>query len=215
MGYNDNCVVKVDQEFFQPCDCIKIQVVGRLVKKQDIRVSEQCLCKKNLDLLRTCQVFHQFIMKFCLDTKSVQKVGSIRFCFPSIHCSELSFQLTCFDSVFICEIFFCVNFFFLFHDFIQTCISHDNCIKNREFVIFEMILLKERKSLARGDNYITGCRLKLSGKNLKKCRFTGTVRTDHSVAVPFCEFDVNIFEQRLFPDAKGYVICTNHLKVSL
>ena len=72
--------------------------------------------------------------------------------------------------------------------------------------------LKERKSLARGDNYITGCRLKLSGKNLKKCRFTGTVRTDHSVAVPLCELDVNILEQRLFPDAKGYVICTNHLK---
>ena len=91
MGYNDNSVVKVDQEFFQPCDRIKIQVVGRLVKKQDIRVSEQCLCKKNLNLLRTCQVFHQFIMKLCLDTKSVQKIGSIRFRFPSIHCSELSF----------------------------------------------------------------------------------------------------------------------------
>ena len=56
MGYNDNGVVKVDQEFFQPCDRIQIQVVGRLVQKQDIRVSEQCLCKKNFDLLRTCQV---------------------------------------------------------------------------------------------------------------------------------------------------------------
>lgn len=43
----------------------------------------------------------------------------------------------------------------------------------------------------------------------------GTIRTDHSVTVPLCEFDVNIFKQRLFPDAKGYIICTNHLKVSL
>ena len=40
MGNDDDRVVKVDQEFFQPCDCIQVQVVGGLVQKQDIRVAE-------------------------------------------------------------------------------------------------------------------------------------------------------------------------------
>ena len=52
MGYNDDGIVKVDQEFLKPCDRIEIQVVGRLVEKQDIRVSEKCLCQKDFDLLR-------------------------------------------------------------------------------------------------------------------------------------------------------------------
>ena len=51
MGYNDDGIVKVDQEFFQPFNSRKIQMVGRLIQKKDIRISEKSLCKKNLDLL--------------------------------------------------------------------------------------------------------------------------------------------------------------------
>ena len=42
MGYDDNGILKVNEEFLQPCDRIEIQVVGRLVEKQDVRVTEQC-----------------------------------------------------------------------------------------------------------------------------------------------------------------------------
>ena len=40
MGYDDDGIFKIDQEFFQPCNRIQIQVVGRLIKQQDIRVAE-------------------------------------------------------------------------------------------------------------------------------------------------------------------------------
>ena len=40
MRNDDDRVVKVDQELFQPCDRIQVQMVGRLVQKQDIRVAE-------------------------------------------------------------------------------------------------------------------------------------------------------------------------------
>ncbi len=71
MGYNDNGIVKVDQEFLQPCDGIQIQVVGRLIQKQECRITEKCLCKKNLDLLLHLSVFHHSVVKLCLDTKTI------------------------------------------------------------------------------------------------------------------------------------------------
>ena len=71
MGYNDDSIFKVDQKFFQPCDGIQIQVVGRLVQKQNIRVSEQCLSKQDFDLLGTDQVFHHGIVKLRLDSKTI------------------------------------------------------------------------------------------------------------------------------------------------
>ena len=40
MRNNDNGIFEINQELFQPCDGIKIQVVGRFVQKQDIGVSE-------------------------------------------------------------------------------------------------------------------------------------------------------------------------------
>ncbi len=52
MGYHDDGIVEVDQEFLQPCDSIQIQVVRRLVEKQDIRIAEKRLGKQDFYLLR-------------------------------------------------------------------------------------------------------------------------------------------------------------------
>ena len=40
MGYHDNGILEVDQEFLKPCDRVEIQMVRRLIEEQDIRVSE-------------------------------------------------------------------------------------------------------------------------------------------------------------------------------
>ena len=58
MGNYDDRIVKVDQEFFQPLNSRKIQVVGRLIQKKDVRVAEKRLSQKNLDLLASCKVRH-------------------------------------------------------------------------------------------------------------------------------------------------------------
>ena len=48
MGNNNNGVVKVDQEFFQPCDRIQIQVVGRLIQKKNIRITKSACARRTL-----------------------------------------------------------------------------------------------------------------------------------------------------------------------
>ena len=55
MGYNDDSVVKVDQEFFEPFNSRQIKVVGRLIQKKNVRITKQCLRQKNFDLLASCQ----------------------------------------------------------------------------------------------------------------------------------------------------------------
>ena len=62
MGYNDDSVVKVDQEFLQPFDRRQVKVVGWLIQKKDVRITKQCLGKKNFDLLAACKVCHLSVM---------------------------------------------------------------------------------------------------------------------------------------------------------
>ena len=159
MGYNDNCVVKVDQEFFKPFDCRQVKVVSRLIEKKNIRVTKQSLSKKYFDLLATCKVCHLGIMEFCVDSETIQKSSGIGFCFPSVHLCKFTFQFAGTDTVFICEVCFCIDSIFLFHNLIQSLVTHDNSIQNSICIIFEVVLLQERKTLAWCDDYITVGRL--------------------------------------------------------
>ena len=47
MGYDDHGTAVIDQKIFQPCDRLHIEVVGRLVKQDQIRLCEQKLAKGN------------------------------------------------------------------------------------------------------------------------------------------------------------------------
>ena len=98
MGYDDDCILKIDQEFFQPGDGVQIQMVGRLIQKQNVRVAEQCLGKKDLDLLRAIQILHNLIVIFRGNAKAIQKSSGIGFCPPS---GEFRLQLAGFYAIFI------------------------------------------------------------------------------------------------------------------
>ena len=51
MGNNNHRIFKIDEEFLQPGDGIQIQMVGRLIQKQDVRVAEKRFGKEYLHLL--------------------------------------------------------------------------------------------------------------------------------------------------------------------
>ena len=162
MGDNDDGILEVDQKFLKPCDGVQVQMIGGLVEQKDVRVPEQRLCEQDLDFLRSGQVFQIFIVKVRFYPEPVQQSRGVRFRFPAVHCGKLCLQLACFDSVFICKIFLCVDDLFLLHDLIEARISHNNGIQHRIFIVFEMILLKKRETLAGSDADIALRRLELS-----------------------------------------------------
>ena len=41
MRYNEDGALKIGKEVLQPADCLNIQMVGRLVQQQNIRLAEQ------------------------------------------------------------------------------------------------------------------------------------------------------------------------------
>ena len=71
MGYDNDCILEIDQEFLQPCNRIQIQVVCRLVEKKDIRISEEGSCKENLYLFITIQILHQGVVVLWINTKTI------------------------------------------------------------------------------------------------------------------------------------------------
>ena len=194
MGNHDHRIFKIDQKFLQPCDGVQVQMVGRLVQQQDIRVAEQCLRQQHLDFLRTGQVPHGFVMKLRIDPQAVQQGGSVGFRLPAVHGSKFPFQLAGLDPILIGEILFRIDGVFFLHDLIKAGISHNDRVQNGIFVVLGLVLLQEGETFSRSNGDLPVGRLELPGQDLQKGRLSRAVGADDAVAVSFGEFDVHIFK---------------------
>ena len=143
MGHDDNRVVEADQELFQPFDRVQVQVVRRLVEKQDVGVAEQCLCEQDLHLDRSVELLHPGVMKLFPDAEAVEERLRVRFGFPAVHLRKFSLQLGCAYTVFIGEILLHVDRILFLHHFIEPPVAHDDRVKDVIVIIFEMVLLEE------------------------------------------------------------------------
>ena len=206
MGNHDDDVGEIDQEFLQPCDGIKVQVVCRLVEEKNVRASEERSCKKNLHLLGTVQITHLLIVILILNAKAVQKRLGIGLGFVAAHLGIFAFELCGADAVLVGEIRLGIKLVLLSADFIELLIALNDRVQNDLVVVFLVILLQEGKTLAGGNCDFAGGRIQLTGENLQKSRFSGAVCADDTVAASLCEFDIDIFKQGFLADPVGNVV---------
>ena len=61
---NQHGVFEVRQIVFKPHDGFKVEVVGRLVQQQVIRLSEEGACQQDTYFLLTAHVLHQRVVEF-------------------------------------------------------------------------------------------------------------------------------------------------------
>ena len=71
MGYYDNGILEINQEIFQPCDRIQIQMVGRLIQQQNVGITEQCLGQQDLHLQAAVQILHERVVELGTDAQTV------------------------------------------------------------------------------------------------------------------------------------------------
>ena len=141
MADYDNRIFKVHKEFFQPVDCRNIKVVGRLVKKKNVGISEKSLSKKHLNLLVTVKFTHKTVVEFVVNAKSVEKNFRITFSTPAVHFCKLLFKLADSDTVFLGELFFCVKLFLGIHNFNKLRVAHKHGTYYAVFVEGKVVLL--------------------------------------------------------------------------
>ena len=120
MGNYDNRIFKVHQEILQPFNRMDIQMVGRLVQKQNIGIAEQSLCQKHLHLLSACQLLHLRIMEFICNPQTVQQHFRIGFRSPAVQLRKFALQLCRLNAVLVCEVLLHIERILLFTDIIQS-----------------------------------------------------------------------------------------------
>ncbi len=213
MGDDDHGVVEIDQEFLEPGDRVEIEVVRRLVEQKNVRISEQGLREQNLDLLGAEEILHQRVVELRLDTEAVQQRGGVGLRLPAVHVRKFRLELARADAVLLGEILLRIDRVLLLHNLIEPCISHDDRVQHRIFIVAEMGLLQEGDALAGRDRDFALRAVQLAGEDLQEGGLAGAVRADQTVAVPLGEFDIHILKEGFLADSKRYIVCRYHKKL--
>ena len=140
MTHNQYSVFKVRQIIFQPGHSLHVQVIGRLVQQQVVRISIKSLCQHDTHLFLIVQLTHQQIMLVFLDTQATQQGGGITFGIPSVQLGKLLFQFGNLQSILVREILFGIQHFALLHDVPQHRVSHHHCVHHCKSIPLEVVL---------------------------------------------------------------------------
>ena len=81
--------------------------------------------------------------------------------------------------------------------------SHHYRVNHRKLIKFVVVLLQYRQTLAVTKLYVAACRIEVAAQHADECGFAGTIGTDYTVAVPCCEFEIDIRKQNTLAKLNG------------
>ena len=211
VAYYEHGVFEVGKVFFEPGHCFHIEVIGRLIQQQVVRISVQGLCQHHTYLFLTAQLTHQCIMLVFLNAQSAQQHGRVTLRVPSVQLGKTFFQFGNFQSVFVCEIFFGIQHFALFHYVPQHGMTHHYGIHYGKGVPLEVILAQYGEAFAGAQGNRTGSGIQIPVNRAEECRFSRTVRTDNTIAITTRKLQVYVIKQHSFTKLYRNIRNCNHL----
>ena len=207
--YEDSIFV-ISEVFFEPCHSFHVEVIGRFVEEEVIRISEQSLCQHDTHLFLTAQFTHELVVQVFLNAEAAQKGSRIAFSIPTVEFCKLFFQFRYTDTVFVCKIGLGIECIAFVHNVPQNGVSHQYGIEHSEVIPLEVVLTEHRKTFTRAKGYTTLSRLKFTRNSLEEGRLTGTIRTDDTINITIGELHVHILVQHSFTELNGKIGNCNH-----
>ena len=140
---------KIRKIVLQPAHGLQVQVVGRLVEQQVVRLSEESTSQQHTHLLLTAQVLHQGVMQIFGNAQATQQAGCIAFGIPPLHLGKLLFEFGHANTILIAEVGFRIQRILLAHHLPKCRMSHQDRIHHGIFVESEVVLTQDRQTFAR------------------------------------------------------------------
>ena len=104
MAHHKHRVLKVAEIVFQPFHGFEVEVVGRFVEEQVVRLAKECLRQHHAHLFLTREVAHEFAVQGFLDAKAAKQCGGIVFGGVAAHLCKLVFQFSHENTILIGEV---------------------------------------------------------------------------------------------------------------
>ena len=214
MGNHDHGTHKVIEEVLQPVDGAYIQMVGRLVQQNDLRMAEQCLRQQHLDLVVRLERGHLAVQQIIAQTQTLQQLCRFGFSVPAAQLGKFAFQFGGLFTVRFGEVLLHIEGILFLHNVIQALVAHDDGIQYCVLIILEMVLLHHRHPGVGRDLHRTAGGFQFSREDLQKSGLACTVGSDDAVAVTRNKFEIDMAEQLIGAKAEAQIGNSNQTENS-
>ena len=204
MGNDDNGIFEIHQIVFQPAHGFDVEVIGRLVEKKDVGVSEKRLRQQYADLLFRVELAHGGIMKFLRNLQGVEELSRLIFGVIAVHFRKFAFEFGGTDSVLFRKVRIGIQGVLFVHDVHEVFIAEHDGAEHRLFIVHILVLLQNGHTLVFIQRDISLLRFYFARKDFKKSRFSRAVGAYDAVTIPFREFKVDVLKQFFAAVLKAY-----------
>ena len=195
---------------FEPADRVDVEVVGRFVEQQHVRVAEQCLREQYAQLPAGRDAAHQSFVLFERNADTEQQFAGARFGGVAVEFREFDFEVGNLHAVVFAHLRQRVDPVALLLHAPQVRVTHDHGVEHAEIFERELILAQLAEANVRLDRHVARGRRHVAAEDLHERRFAGAVRADQAIAIAVAELDRDVFEQWLRAELNREVGGGNH-----
>jgi hypothetical protein len=210
VGDDDHRGVALVEHLLQPADGVDVEVVGRFVEQQDVRVGEQGLGQQHAQLPARRDFAHRAVVLLGGDADAVQQLAGAGLGGVAVVLGKVAFQLGRLHVVVLGRLRVGVDGVLLLHAGPHLGVALHHHVEHADVFIGELVLLQEGHALAAVDGHVAGAGLQHAGQDLHEGGLAGPVGADQAVAVAFAELDGDVLEKGLGPELHGDVVGDEH-----
>ena len=156
VGNDDHGALALVQHPGQPVDAVDVQVVGRFIQQQDVRVRKECLGEQYTQLPARRYLLHQTEVQGFLDARFQQQFASAALGGIAVHLRELDFQFGHAHAIVFAHFRQRVNALALLLHFPQCRVAHDDSVYHAVVFEGELVLTQYTQGAARFNRHVAG-----------------------------------------------------------
>ena len=197
MRDDDHRRVTLVQHLLQPADGVNVEVVGRFIEEQDVRVREQRLRQQHAQLPAGCDRAHRAIVLVHRNADAGQQFAGACLGSIAIVLGELRFEVGGLHVILVGRIRVRVDRVALGHRGPHLGVAHHHHVEHAHLFIRELVLAQLAESLVHVQHHVARRGLEVAAEDLHEGRLAAAVGADQTVAIAIAELDRNVFKQRL------------------
>jgi len=182
---------------FQPADRIDVEVVGRLVEQQDVRVGEQRLRQQHAQLPARRHRAHRAVVLLGRYPQAQQQLAGACLRRVSAQFGEVRLQVCRPDVILLAGVRVRVYAVALVFGFPKFRVPHQHDVEHPLLFEFELVLAELAQALALVNGDVAVGRLEIAAQDFHQRRLAAAIGADQAIAVAVAKFDRHVFEERL------------------
>ncbi|CUJ08852.1 Uncharacterised protein [Achromobacter aegrifaciens] len=202
---DDHRALVAVEHVFQPTDGVDVQVVGRFVQQQHVRIREQGLRQQHAQLPARRHFAHRQVVLVDSDFQAQQQFAGAGFGGVAVVLGELGFQVGRAHVVVFGRFRIGVDGVALGHGGPHLGVTHHDDVQHAQVFKRELILAQLAQAHARLQRHVARRGFQVAADDLHEGRLAGTIGPDQPVAVAFPELDADVLEKGFGTELDGEI----------